>query len=148
MNCKDVLNVLDDDEMTLTRRLRVAIHLAFCRSCAAEKRRLNAAYRMMNEDFMPLVSSGFSNAVMRLLGLDESLQTQESFSLRGWTAVGVFILLSLASSYLGVDFRSISESNGSSFVLPVGITVGCVITVYGALFIGSHMEDLREKFVH
>jgi hypothetical protein len=33
-----------------------------------------------------------------------------------------------------------------SFLLPVGITVGIVLTSYGALFIGGHLKELSERF--
>jgi hypothetical protein len=33
-----------------------------------------------------------------------------------------------------------------SFLLPVGITFGIVLTSYGALFIGSHLEEFSERF--
>ena len=33
-----------------------------------------------------------------------------------------------------------------SFLLPVGITIGVVLTTYGALFIGSHLKELSERF--
>jgi hypothetical protein len=33
-----------------------------------------------------------------------------------------------------------------SYLLPVGITIGIVLTSYGALFIGSHLKELSERF--
>jgi hypothetical protein len=68
------------------------------------------------------------------------------FSLRGWVIIGVIILVSLATSFFGRPFTTVAAAQGMAFLLPVGITVGIVITGYGALFIGSHLKELSERF--
>ncbi|MDR0526384.1 MAG: hypothetical protein LBG79_00985 [Spirochaetaceae bacterium] len=148
MKCKDVLDILyESDEISIFVRLEAALHTAFCASCAAEKRRLNMAHRLMRGTFMPFFPN-MAASVMRVLRIDETGAFKRgSFSLRGWVIAGVFILFSLASAYFGIDFRAIVESSGVSFILPFGITTGCVITIYGALFILSHLDDFHEKFV-
>jgi hypothetical protein len=45
-----------------------------------------------------------------------------------------------------MNFVAIANSEGSSFLLPVGITIGIVLTCYGALFIGSHLKELSSRF--
>jgi hypothetical protein len=64
----------------------------------------------------------------------------------GWVAAGIVVLFSLATSFMGMDFISVAAAQGSSFLLPVGITIGVVVTGYGALFIGSHLKELSARF--
>jgi hypothetical protein len=45
-----------------------------------------------------------------------------------------------------MDFIHIAQEQGLSFLLPLGITVGVVLTCYGALFIGSHLKELSKHF--
>jgi hypothetical protein len=45
-----------------------------------------------------------------------------------------------------MDFINIADTQGSSFLLPVGITIGAVVTGYGAFFIGSHLKELSSRF--
>jgi hypothetical protein len=68
------------------------------------------------------------------------------FSFRLWVIIGFFVLLSLSSSFFGVNFVEIANSEGLSFLLPVGLTIGMVVTCYGALFIGSHLKELSSRF--
>ena len=67
-------------------------------------------------------------------------------STRGWVIAGLIILISLSTAFLGMDFEHIANVAGMSFMLPVGITIGIVLTSYGALFIGSHLKELTERF--
>jgi hypothetical protein len=45
-----------------------------------------------------------------------------------------------------MDFGTVADHWGSSFLLPIGITVGAVVSAYGALFIGSHLKELSHRF--
>jgi hypothetical protein len=67
-------------------------------------------------------------------------------SLRSWVIIGCFVLLSLSTTFFGMDFIKVADAQGSSFLLPVGITIGAVLTGYGALFIGSHLKELSSRF--
>jgi hypothetical protein len=59
---------------------------------------------------------------------------------------GLIVLISLASAFLGLDFDKVARAGGSSVLLPLGLTIGVVVTGYGALFIGSHLKELSEHF--
>jgi hypothetical protein len=59
---------------------------------------------------------------------------------------GLVVLVSLVTAFLGFDFERIAASQGSSFLLPLGLTIGVVISGYGAVFIGSHLKELSSRF--
>jgi hypothetical protein len=90
---------------------------------------------------------GLENSEAPISGLEEAADFPcVGFSFRGWVIAGCFILLSMATAFFGSDFVKIAGIEGSSFLLPVGITFGVVLTCYCALFIGSHMRELEERF--
>jgi hypothetical protein len=78
--------------------------------------------------------------------MEEKTDAPAGFSLRGWVLIGFFVLLSLSSSFFGLNFMEIADAEGLSFLLPVGLTIGMVLTCYGALFIGSHLNELSTRF--
>jgi hypothetical protein len=157
MDCKTVQNYLYDDKdffencadqkMPFVFTLRVALHLFFCAECAAHKKIINRAHTIMQNDFMPK-PDGLSDAVMAMLRKESKAidieQEHEAISLLGWVVAGIIILASVVSAYFGVGYLSLQQRQDLSFILPMGITVGGVITAYGAIFIGSHLRELHE----
>ena len=78
--------------------------------------------------------------------IGEKAYAPSGFSFRVWVIIGVFVLFSLSSSFFGMNFVEIANAEGLSFLLPVGLTIGIVVTCYGAFFIGSHLEELSSRF--
>jgi hypothetical protein len=68
------------------------------------------------------------------------------FGLRAWVIAGCFIILAFGGASFGVDFGALARTHGDSFLAPVGITFGVVLTAYCAVFIGSHLKKLRTYF--
>ena len=103
----------------------------------------------MENDFFPQsphLESLLMEYVLEEEGFDETNDAPLGFSLKGWVIIGFFVLLSLVSSIFGINFIKIAASEGLSFLLPFGLTIGMVVTCYGALFIGSHLKELSTWF--
>ena len=156
MDCRTVINACyeteEDGSLSLLAKIRIGLHILFCPSCYLELKclRNNLQYleEIMKTDFFPF-SPGFESIIMeRLLEYDikGSTEAPAGFSTRLWIVIGFFVLLSLSTSFFGMDFVRIAKAEGLSFLLPVGITVGVVLTCYGALFIGSHLEEFSNRF--
>jgi hypothetical protein len=67
-------------------------------------------------------------------------------SLSRWVITGLILLFSLSSAFFVMDFVKVAAKEGSSYLLPLGITIGAVLSCYGAIFIGSHVKELSERF--
>jgi len=156
IDCRTVIATCFEAEdsgcLPLLTKIRIGLHLLFCPNCSEElknlQRNLQCIEEIMKTDFFPF-SPDFVNVVMERLLEDEtngSTEVPVGFSIRLWIAIGFFVLLSLATSFFGIDFIRIANAEGLSFLLPVGITIGVVLTCYGALFIGSHLEELSNRF--
>ncbi|MDR2246913.1 MAG: peptidoglycan-binding protein [Treponema sp.] len=157
MNCDELLDRVYEycgETPPLLFCLRVKLHCFFCPPCAREIERFELTQDVLRNDFLP-PRADFVDAVMAKL-CAEDLQTagnsteaageEAGISLRGWVVAGLILFFSLTSAFLGMDFIKIAASEGSSYLLPLGITVGAAVTCYGAVFIGSHVKELSRRF--
>jgi hypothetical protein len=122
----------------LFTRLELWFHLFCCPACAAEAAKLESARSIMRESFPPPAAE-IEDRIMRSIDTeepDEAYPEVAGVSFRSWVITGFIVLLSLSSSFFleGVP------------PLPIGITVGAIVTAYGAIFIGSHLKELMIRF--
>jgi hypothetical protein len=138
-----------DEPLPVLRRIQLGLHLFICPGCAEAMRNFRRVEEIMKADFFPLAPD-FGDLLMERLYKDNSIKMETDapagFSFRFWVIAGFFVLLSLSSSFFGMNFIEIADAEGLSFLLPVGITIGMVVTCYGALFIGSHLKELSSRF--
>jgi hypothetical protein len=122
---------------------------------------MRMAERLMKTTFFPAAGGVLEDRVMNAVKRDQgvwlsmstidTIDNNEALSMRGWIFTGIFVLLSLSTVLFGGDFGKVAAAFGSSFLLPLGLTIGGIVSIYGALFIASHLDelekilDLREK---
>jgi hypothetical protein len=154
MTCPEVLDMVyeESDNMPLFNQIRVWLHTIFCPNCAQEIERYQVSRSILENDFFP-ISPGFEESIMAKIDtMEEPREIKDGYavpggiSTRGWVIAGLIIFISLATAFFGFDFRNLTDESGISFLLPMGITIGIVLTTYGALFIGSHLKELSERF--
>jgi len=149
MNCSKIMDMFyDDDNTPILAQLQIDFHAFFCPSCAKEIECYQRAKLIMKEDFFP-VSQRIEDAVMLKIEMEEeetAYTAAGALSTRGWVISGLIILISLVTVFFAFDFKNLAIESGMSFLLPIGITIGIVLTTYGALFIGSHLKELSERF--
>jgi hypothetical protein len=164
MTCHEIMDKIYEysgEPMPLPLRLRIGVHLFFCPDCAQEFERFEVTRDVLRNDFFPPAPDFQEPVMLRIMNEAEALAPAEDdmadplevfsgdgegVSFRGWIVTGLVVLFSLSTSFLGLDFGRLAASEGMSFLLPVGITIGAVLTCYGALFIGSHLKELSERF--
>ena len=143
---------MPDGACSAFTQLRIQLHLLHCSRCAGEIKRLETARRLMTGSFFPPAAPELEDRIMRSISLEEPELYPDAFpeiagvSFRIWVVTGLIILISLSTSFLGMDFSKVANHWGSSFLLPIGITIGAVVSAYGALFIGSHLKELSDRF--
>jgi len=150
MNCIKLKDLIyEDDDASLLDQIQMSFHAFFCSSCAKEIERYREARFILKESFFSC-SPDLENAVMLKVEAEEEAESPYSIpgilSTRGWVITGLIILVSLVTVFFAFDFQNLARESGMSFLLPIGITVGIVLTSYGALFIGSHLKELSERF--
>ncbi|GHU10528.1 hypothetical protein FACS1894151_09970 [Spirochaetia bacterium] len=169
MNCHDVMDKLYDalggGMPTFVEQLEIRVHLLFCPDCAEAASQLEIAKTSLREDFFPSAADmesspggSIEDSIMLKIAAEEfetgdlldkdyeETGAPAGVSLRGWVITGCIVLVSLSTSFFGMDFNTVASTGGDSFLLPMGITIGAVITSYGALFIASHLKELSNRF--
>ena len=152
MSCAKILDlVYEQEDMSLFNRIRVGLHLMVCPDCAQEVERFEVCRDILHNDFM-FPEPDLEDSVMSMISDgEEETETCETevpggFSIRGWIIAGIVMLVSLATVFFGLEFNKVALIAGMAFTIPIGITIGIALTSYGALFIGSHLKDLSERF--
>ena len=158
MKCNNALDTiyLSNDFLSLGKRFALAIHIIFCGKCAASFKNFEESQMLLHTGFFP-PSPDFSDSIMDIMyketvneaieeDIGQSVFESGGFSTRSWVIAGIIMLVSFATVYLGQDFNRVAADQGLSFLLPLGIITGLGISAYGALFIGSHLKELSERF--
>jgi hypothetical protein len=162
-----IYDSIGEESMPFLVHLEISLHLLFCSRCTEELKNLEAVQDLMRNGFLP-PAPGMGDAIMAKLlentgawepaGIsadeehpfidDPPVHSEFSTSppFHSWVIIGIIILISLSTVFFGMDFENIARSQGSSFLIPVGITIGVVLTCYGALFIASHLKELSDRF--
>jgi len=155
MNCEKILDMFyEDDEMPIINQLQINLHAFFCSSCAEKIEKYETAKSAM-KDFLLQQNAWPDLEESIMSGLrpeqpneeeNESSSIPSVLSTRRWVIAGLILMVSLTTVFFGLDFKKLASESGMSFLLPMGITIGIVLTTYGALFIGSHLKELSERF--
>ncbi|MDR2536749.1 MAG: peptidoglycan-binding protein [Treponema sp.] len=158
MTCDEVMDkvyeTFGEQDVPLLLRIRIMAHLHWCGHCAEEYRKLKILTQTLtHDDFFPATPlSNTDNIMEKIERLEEVKINKEHsvvpISLRRWIIIGFIMLISLSSMVFGMDFMKVVSTQGRSFLLPVSLTIGCVVTGYGAMFIGSHLKELSDRFLH
>jgi hypothetical protein len=160
MTCGEVMDkvyeIFGEQDVPLLLRLRIMAHLCWCGHCAEEYRKLRILTQTLAQnDFFPAVPLSNIDNIMEQIEEMERLEEAEvnkehngvPVSLRGWVIIGFIMLISLSSLVFGTDFMKVVSTQGRSFLLAVSLTIGGVITGYGAMFISSHLKELSDRFL-
>jgi hypothetical protein len=141
-----------DEHLSLFVQVQIFLHLLFCGECAEKARNFEALRELMSTGFLP-PSPGLEETIMAKLPEEDTAEfsgmvsdAPGGVSTRAWVIIGFFILISLVTSFFGSGFAKVADAQGSSFLLPLGLTIGAVLTAYGVLFIGSHLKELSARF--
>ncbi|MDR1399867.1 MAG: peptidoglycan-binding protein [Treponema sp.] len=148
-----IYEAFGEQDVPLLLRIRIMAHLCCCGRCAEEYRKLRTLMQTLaQEEFFPATPLSNINTIMEEIERLEEVEINKErnvvpVSLRSWVIIGFIMLISLSSLVFGMDFMKVVSAQGRSFLLPVSLTIGCVVTGYGAIFIGSHLKELSDRFL-
>ena len=149
MNCRELMDQAagsSGEHLPLALRLKIGFHLLRCSRCAAEAARFEAARELLKAGAFP-PAPDLESLIMERIEASfphEGAEIAGEISFRGWVITGVIVILSLSSAFIGMNANQIAPRDWTSFLLPLGLTVGLFVTGYGALFIGTHLKELSE----
>jgi anti-sigma factor RsiW len=120
------------------------LHLAGCPECRARVEALDrtlAAYRAARPcEKDAAAAEAVEERVMAAVNLMP--RPHRELRARDWAVAGFAIMLSMAMIPFDRNFSVIKELFGTSYALPLSLVLGLVMAGYGAVFIGTHMDEL------
>jgi len=123
MGCESILDkVYEQEDLSFWGQVYVSMHLFTCPDCARKARLFELSRRIIRDEFLP-PSPGLESTVMAAIAeeegeaLDAGTEAREiavsgGFSLRGWVVVGIALLFSLTTIFLGMGFNDVALAAG------------------------------------
>ncbi len=153
MKCDEKLDRIfsadEDAPLSLVTRLQFFFHTFFCDHCRLIMKQYEDSRELMKNDFfydIPDMSNEIMNQVLSEELIPEDIEVHEWVSFKKWIIAGCIILVSLVSAFFSVNFNTVAVSGDSSYMLSFGLVIGLIVSIYGLLFIGTQMKQLRHFF--
>jgi hypothetical protein len=155
MKCDEKLDKIlcadDDTSLSFITRVQFFLHTFFCDRCRVVMEHYEDSRDLMKNDFfydIPDLSDTIMNEILREETVLEDVENYEWVSFKKWIVGGCIILVSLVSAFFGFNFNAVAVSGDSSYMLSVGLVIGLIVSIYGSLFIGTQMKQLRHFLDH
>lgn len=148
MRCDEFLDRYDRLDSGEEPGLFLRLHLAACPACrdrvAEHEAALEAIRTAAAEPLDAALEEAIAARVMAAVRLMPA--PRRAFHARDWAISGLVIFSSLALVPFDANYGILRELFGEGFTMPLCLVLGLVLTIYGAVFIGTHMTEL-EPFV-
>lgn len=145
MRCETFRSRYDRLEPGRSMDRAMIAHLEGCGTCRAEVETVEAAlaeFRNADEaDEFGELGELLESRVMAVVRFMPP--PQRDFSIRDWIIAGSVIAASMLLIPVGEYFARFRETFGASYALPLSLVLGLSLTAYGALFIGTHMDEVQ-----
>jgi hypothetical protein len=153
MKCNERLNKIlgadDDTTLSLFMRLQFYVHTFFCDHCRFVINQYDDSAELMRNNFFydtPDMSDSIMHQILSEESIPDNNEIHEWVSFKKWIIAGCIILVSLVSAFFGFNFNEVASSTDSSYMLSIGLLIGLIVSIYGLLFIGTQMKQLRHFF--
>jgi hypothetical protein len=150
MKCDERLDKIlcadEDTSVSFVTRVQFLVHAFFCDHCSFVLKQYECSKELMKTEFfydLPDMSDEIMNQVLREEIVAEDIEILEWVSFKKWIIAGCIILVSLVSAFFGFNFNAVASSTDSSYMISIGLVIGLIISIYGSLFIGTQMKQLR-----
>jgi predicted anti-sigma-YlaC factor YlaD len=148
MRCDDALHILSESDEGGFRGLWARLHLMFCPECRElHERELETMEALAVYNPFP-VPKNFADEIMARIELLEEQEpaTHNPMPMSGWVGAGLLILLGMPLLQFSASHLWLKGQLGRALEVPLFIAMGIIITVYIALFIGTHLDDFMDRF--
>jgi hypothetical protein len=146
MRHEKALRLLDELDAEEAPGFFLGLHLARCPSCARQARLIDAAiraYRVEPERTERTRESGEALETRIMATVRLTPPPRLDFAVRDWLFPAAAMLLSICLVSVAADRGYIESLLGSGSALCLSLVLGLAFTGYSALFIGSHLGELR-----
>lgn len=146
MKCKDaVRRILESDHGHIP--FMVQMHCRMCSKCMSELSDIRKAERMLQDKWFFSPEYDLSPRVLSQIRAT-SYATRKSTTWIPGLSVGVVLVASLFLVNFSDTFAWIELAMGDTFIIPVNIVLGLIISAYLAAFIASQIQRLSQYTHH
>lgn len=121
-------------------------HMAFCPECRRQVSLLaDGMHAWIEADAKDPQSRIHGNLVDQRVMAAISLlpRPRKELHARNWAVSGTVLLLSMVLIPFSKDFQFLREVFGEGYSLPLFLVLGIVLTLFGLVFIATHIEELE-----
>lgn len=145
MKCeKAIASFLNQDDSRYPAFL-IRLHIAFCSKCRKEISALQNIFVYARTSSPFIMPGDLSASIMRSI-IKSDIVYKKDISSGKWLFTGAVIFASIFLVSYSDSFIWLKWHFGSGLEIPLYIVLGFIITIYFALYIGSHLDSLK-KFV-
>ena len=142
MNCKKTIDRYLQSEHIEKVPWMVRLHTLFCPYCRKEVQAMQKKYNELTKEHPFEMHRDISASIM-LEVMQSPIQYEKQISYFNWISVGIVIIASRFLITFSDTYQWLNRVFGGNFEVPLNIVLGSVISTYAALFIGSHLKDMK-----
>jgi len=135
------LRLIDELDAGAAPGLPLRLHLARCPSCARQAELLGSALRAYRAASATEAADALEARVMSAVRLTPP--PRQDFAVRDWAIPAAAMLVSICLVVIGTDLGYLEALVGSGSAVYLSLVLGLAFTGYSALFVGSHLGELR-----
>ena len=143
MKCNSTIRSFLELDNYMALPFSIRLHMVFCKRCRDEIYSLQNTFLMLRESAPFDILDNLSSLVMNSIYAGPVLYPKNVSSAK-WLSVGLLIILSMFGITFSNSFHLLKDYFGLPLEIPLNIVMGLAITIYVALFIGSHLEETRK----
>mgnify|MGYP006282294063 CR=1 FL=1 len=143
MKCEEMMDrycQLDVDERL---PLRYRVHMLFCSRCRHEVQYMEEKLVRFEGDFPFSMQNDASDTVMQLVRMSPVQYRKEVSSFK-WLASGFVIFASIMLLPFSKSLSWLNDYFGGQLLFPLHVVMGILISVYAVLYVGTHLEELKD----
>jgi len=145
MTCERSHSILDMLDKQEPIPFLVKLHLLFCDNCKSQEKKIEEVHKLLKEEILcsPI---DFTDSVLQALEFEPQKPAPGHQPMRNWLIPGLLIILWLVLAPIMPVNEWFVANFGFALLLPLSITLGTLISIYGGLFVASHMDKINDFF--
>jgi hypothetical protein len=145
MKCEKVMKKFMELEYYRVLPLSVRFHLLSCEKCAAEIADMTASMDGMRS-YLPHEMAGDQiGSIMRAVGAS-GVSYSRKMPMLNWLSAGIILIASLVLVQFSETLIWLKDHFGRDLEVPLNIVLGIVFSIYSIIFIGTHLDELKDYF--
>lgn len=144
MKCENFKNKYIELDNKDHHIFRLIPHFVFCKSCREFVRQYEMSLILLIDNYPFQLKRDISKSVMLKVNKIAIATEREVFYTK-WLVVGALIFFSRLAITYSDSHIWLSKNFGESLGIPLNIVMGISITIYAAVFIISHLDDLKKR---